>query len=57
MNKQTYTFVRAYTMTKNGLDRQCGWDIMCNGNWCNRYLTLRDAKAALAAEGLTGTVA
>ena len=51
-----YTFERAYGMTKRGLDRQIGWDIFCDGNWCSRWSTLRDAKAALAAEGLTGTV-
>ena len=38
-----YTFERAYGMTKRGLDRQIGWDIFCDGNWCSRWSTLRDA--------------
>jgi hypothetical protein len=42
-----YTIERAWGMTKDGRDKQVGWDIFCNGNWGNRYRYLRDAKAAL----------
>lgn len=49
-------------MDRNGMDKQVGWDIFarCEGfetaNWCNRYSLLRDAKAALALEGIKATV-
>ena len=62
MNKQTYTIERAYDIARNGLDKQVGWDIyaheqgMSNPNWCNRYALLRDAKAALALEGIKATI-
>jgi hypothetical protein len=61
MNKQTYTIVRAYGEI-NGAVKQIGWDVMSrekgynSDNWCNRYGLLRDAKAALAKEGLKATV-
>lgn len=62
MNRKTYTIERAYGMTATGLDKQIGWDIMCHedgyslANWCNRFARLRDAKAALEAEGITAVV-
>ena len=48
MNKKTYTIERAWKMNKKGMDVQDGWDLFCNANWCQRFYTLRDAKAAMA---------
>ena len=49
---EKYTIEKAYRMNSKGMDVFDGWDIFCNGNWCNRFWTKRDAKAALAAEGI-----
>ena len=35
-------------MNKKGMDVHDGWDLFCNANWCQRFYTLRDAKAAMA---------
>jgi hypothetical protein len=62
MNKTYYTIERAYDMNSKGFDKQVGWDIFarCEGfsttNWCNRYSLLRDAKHALALEGIKAIV-
>ena len=62
MNKTTYTIERAYGMKRNGLDKQVGWSIyaheegMSMPNWCNQYALLRDAKEALAKEGIKAKV-
>lgn len=47
MNTKTYTIEKAWKMNKNGMDVQDGWDLFCNGNWCQRFYLLRDAKAAM----------
>ncbi len=62
MNKTYYTIERAYGMDSKGFDKQIGWDIFAHTegystpNWCNRFSLLRDAKAALAAEGIKAKV-
>ena len=49
-----YTIVKAYKMSnKTGLDVFDGWDIYCDGNWCQRYWTKRDAVDALKKEGIS----
>ncbi len=47
MIRKTYTIEKAWKMNKNGMDVQDGWDLFCNGNWCQRFYRKGDAKAAM----------
>ena len=51
------TIERAYGMDKNGNDVPVGFDILVNGEWGNRFRTLREVKAALALDGIQYTPA
>lgn len=51
------TIERAYGMDKNGIDRPIGFDIFVNGNWANRFRTLRECREALAIDGIEYTPA
>jgi len=45
-----YTIERAWGMTRNGLDKQVGWDVVASDGFVvDRYTYLRDAKATLKA--------
>jgi hypothetical protein len=46
MNK-TYTIEQAWKETSTGHIVKGGWDLMCDGNWCQRFWYKRDAKAAM----------
>ena len=50
MNK--ITIQRAFGMDKLGRDVPVGFDIYVDGNWGNRFRTLREVKVALAADGI-----
>lgn len=47
MNTKTYTIEKAWKMNTKGFDVQDGWDLFCNGNWCQRFYRKRDAKEAM----------
>ena len=47
MNTKTYTIEKAWKMNTKGFDVQDGWDLLCNGNWCQRFYRKRDAKEAM----------
>lgn len=49
------TIERAYGMNKVGADVPVGFDIFVDGNWGNRFRTLREVKEALAKEGIEYT--
>lgn len=49
------TIERAYGEDKYGMDVPIGFDILINGEWGNRYRTLREAREALAIDGITYT--
>lgn len=46
------TIERAFGMDKNGNDVPVGFDIFVDGEWGNRFRTLRECKEALASEGI-----
>jgi len=46
MTAKTYTITKAWTMDDNGMDKQAGWDLFCNGEWCQRFWLKRDAVTA-----------
>lgn len=48
-----YTIERAWGMNSKGMDVKIGFDIFCNGNWCNRFRTRRECIEALALDGIT----
>jgi hypothetical protein len=49
------TIERAYGMDKMGFDVPVGFDIFVDGEWGNRYRTLRECKEALALDGIVYT--
>lgn len=51
------TIRRAYGMDKAGNDIPVGFDIFVDGEWGNRFRTLRECKAALALDGIAYTPA
>jgi hypothetical protein len=53
MNK--ITIERAYGMDKNGHDIVVGFDIFVDGQWGNRFRTLRECREALALDGISYT--
>jgi hypothetical protein len=53
MNK--ITIERAYGMDKRGNDILVGFDIMVNGEWGNRFRTLRECREALLLDGIQYT--
>lgn len=46
------TIERAFGMNKVGADVPVGFDIFVNGQWGNRFRTLREVKAALLLDGI-----
>ena len=51
------TIERAYGMDKAGNDIPVGFDIFVDGEWGNRFRTLRACKEALALDGIQYTPA
>lgn len=52
MMKDVITVERAYGMNRVGADVPVGFDVLVNGQWGNRFRTLREVKVALALDGI-----